>query len=254
MRMTTPDGTSISYDRSDGSEPTLILLHGWANNRTVWKPLIEHLPYRALAPDLRGHGTSGKPDDEDAYRIERFSDDVRALLDHERIERCVVIGHSMGGMIALMTEDTRIDGLVLINSAAGIKDRIPIGPTPFLARIARFFEEHQKLVPNDLSEAYRNDFDTFLRGLAGTSPIATITCFEAMYELDAGARLETITTPTLIIASEDDYVLPKRFSHALSEMTHSSLETIRASHFSLIEHAEEIAGHINRFLEAIRNR
>ena len=250
MRATTRDGIELSYERREGDEPTLLLLHGWANNHTVWNKLSTHVPFTTIAPDLRGHGRSSKPNDEDAYAIERFCDDVKSLLDHERIERCVLVGHSMGGMIALMTEDPRIEGLVLINSAAGIKDRIPLGPNPFLSRLARFFEEHQRLVPNDLSDAYRSDFDTFLKGLAGTSPVATISCFEAMYELDAGERLERIDTPTLVIASEDDRVLPKRFSEALAAMTNGYFETIGMSHFSLIDHAEEIAAHIESFVHA----
>ena len=251
--MRTRDGVELSYTIRNGSEPTLILLHGWANNRTVWKHIARHLENRLVMLDLRGHGKSGKPSEDEDYAIERFTDDVTDILDHEGIEHCILVGHSMGGMIALMAEDPRIEGRVLINTAAGIKDRIP-KPNPFLTRLARFFDEHQKLVPNDLSEPYRNDFNTFLKGLAGTSPIATISCFEEMYELDAGEQLEHIETPTLIIASENDHILPKRFSEALTKIPNSRIETINANHFSLIDHAEEIGKAITRFIAQSRIR
>jgi pimeloyl-ACP methyl ester carboxylesterase len=252
MRMTTSDGISLSYEKRDGDTPTLILIHGWTNNRTVWKPLTDHLSYASIAPDLRGHGESDKPDDEHAYAIERFTEDITSLLDHEGIETCVLVGYSMGGMIALMTQDPRIEGLVLINTSAGIGERLPIGPGPFLTKIARFFEEHQKLIPSDLSDAYHNDFDTFLKGLAGTSPIATIRCFEEMYDLNASERLESISTLTLIIASEHDRVLPKRFSKALERIENSRLETVGESHFSLIDHAEDIARLIEGFVSSLQ--
>lgn len=251
MRFTTNDGISLDYEKHEGKKPTLILIHGWTNNRSVWKRVITHLDHETIALDLRGHGRSDKPNDADAYSIERFSNDITDVLDHEGIESCVLVGYSMGGMIALMTDDPRINRLVLINTSAGIRDRLPIGPGPFLNQVARFFEDHQKLIPNDLSEAYRNDFDTFLRGLAGTSPIAMIKCFETMYELDASERLKKITTPTLVIAGEEDHILPKRFSRALATIPNSRLEIIDSSHFSIIEHAPEIADRIERFIATI---
>ena len=251
MDFTTSDDVRISYSIQDGEEPTLVLLHGWANNRTIWNRVRRNLPQQLLLPDLRGHGKSENPQDHDAYAIERFGQDIRELLDHEQVERCVLVGHSMGGMIALTIDDPRIEGLVLLNTSAGIKDRLPIGPSPFLERIAQMFEENRELVPDDLSEHYENDFKTFLQGLNGTSLIATVRCFEEMYALDVSERLKRIDVPTLIITSEEDRILPKKFGKALGTIEGSRIEEAEGPHFSIIADADRIAQSIRRFVESL---
>lgn len=67
----------------------------------VYDWLVESLKsddLRILVPDLRGAGGSDKP--ANGYTIERFSQDILALADQEKMDKFVVVGHSMGGMIA----------------------------------------------------------------------------------------------------------------------------------------------------------
>jgi pimeloyl-ACP methyl ester carboxylesterase len=83
--------------------PVLILLHGLGMNGSVWEPFLAHLagwPGRIVIPDLRGHGRSPHAS---AYSTEAQAADVAALVEGER--GVYVIGHSMGGMIALVLTD-----------------------------------------------------------------------------------------------------------------------------------------------------
>jgi pimeloyl-ACP methyl ester carboxylesterase len=85
--------------------PVLVLLHGLGLNGAVWEPFVAHLagwPGRIVIPDLRGHGRSPHAD---AYSTEAQAADVAALVQSER--GVYVIGHSMGGMIALVLTDGR---------------------------------------------------------------------------------------------------------------------------------------------------
>ncbi|MFZ5425498.1 MAG: alpha/beta fold hydrolase [Thermodesulfobacteriota bacterium] len=102
LRVTLPDGVGLSvYDRRDGSGTPLLFIHGNSCDHGFFAPQLDHFaPSRPVcAPDLRGHGESDKPDGD--YAFSRLADDLAALLDSLGIPRCVAVGHSMGGMVAM---------------------------------------------------------------------------------------------------------------------------------------------------------
>ena len=84
-----------------GSGPALLLLHGIGNNCQTWAGVIERLAetHTVIAPDLLGHGDSDKPRGD--YSIAAYANGMRDLLSVLDIERATVVGHSLGGGIAL---------------------------------------------------------------------------------------------------------------------------------------------------------
>lgn len=99
-------GTKISYDVSGRGRP-LILLHGWATDRSWWTEsgYMAGLQrdYRVINVDLRGHGDSDKPDEPSAYRSDVVVGDVLAVADAEGADRLAIWGLSYGGWIGWMT-------------------------------------------------------------------------------------------------------------------------------------------------------
>jgi non-heme chloroperoxidase len=100
----------------------VVLLHGLSDSRRSFEPLLEALPdtLHAVAPSQRGHGASSKP--HGAYGFDAFADDVAALLDALGHERALLLGHSMGSVVArrlAVRHPRRVDGLVLIGAFAG---------------------------------------------------------------------------------------------------------------------------------------
>ena len=99
------EGVKISYELG-GTGPPLILLHGWACDRSWWtrSGYVEDLErdYRVLNVDLRGHGESDKPHEASAYRSERVIKDALAVADAEGIDRFAIWGLSYGGWIGWM--------------------------------------------------------------------------------------------------------------------------------------------------------
>lgn len=95
------DGVMLKYLDAGSGHPSLLFIHGWCCNRMHWQPQIEafRATHRVVAVDLRGHGESDKPDED--YGIQGFVDDVLWLMDQARLEQPVLVGHSMGGIIAL---------------------------------------------------------------------------------------------------------------------------------------------------------
>ncbi|MGH6789885.1 MAG: alpha/beta fold hydrolase [Pseudolabrys sp.] len=91
------------FDEGEGAP--IVLVHGFASNKEVnwihpsWLTTLTRAGRRVIALDNRGHGRSSKLYDPGAYRIGTMAEDVRALIDHLRIERADVMGYSMGGRI-----------------------------------------------------------------------------------------------------------------------------------------------------------
>ncbi|ACZ30652.1 alpha/beta hydrolase fold protein [Xylanimonas cellulosilytica DSM 15894] len=105
------DGTRIAYHlRGTEGAPVLVLLHGMgaASDASSWAPVAEDLArdHRLVVPDLRGHGDSGRPG---TYTLAEMADDVAALLDRLGVERATVVGHSMGGLVAIALTLARPD-------------------------------------------------------------------------------------------------------------------------------------------------
>ncbi len=94
----TTDGVSIHHE-SRGEGADVILIHGLTDSSATWGPIIDMLAasYRVTTMDLRGHGRSGDSDD---YRAAGMARDVAAVVGAANITAPLVIGHSLGGIVA----------------------------------------------------------------------------------------------------------------------------------------------------------
>ena len=118
----------IPAESGDPNAPTLVFIHGWLLSRRYWEPLINTLKadYSCLSYDLRGFGTAHDaitqlPNDQ--YTLEAYAKDLQALLDDRGIDRAWLIGHSLGGSIALWGAHLmgdRILGVTCVNAGGGI--------------------------------------------------------------------------------------------------------------------------------------
>ena len=114
------DGVPVVYEvhgRRD-SEVTLVLIHGWSNDRTFWEPHISNLvsQFRIVTLDLAGFGESGT--NRTDWTIDAFGDDVRAVVEDIGDQKIVLVGFSLGGPVALETAldiPNRISGVVLVD-------------------------------------------------------------------------------------------------------------------------------------------
>lgn len=111
------DGIKICYLES-GHGHTIILVHGLGGSIDNWDPTFEYFKtrFRTIAIDLPGYGKSDKPDID--YSIPFFSDTIAKFMDSKGINKAVVIGHSMGGLIAINFSRrylTRLHAIVLVD-------------------------------------------------------------------------------------------------------------------------------------------
>lgn len=126
------NGIRIAYrvlGPSDGAP--MVLLHGMRNSGLGWRAVADDFAetHRVYIPDLRGHGASAQPGE---YSFESMRDDVRGFLEALGLGSVVLVGHSLGGTIALLVAEQypeRVRRLILEDSAPPTPGRPPL-PTP----------------------------------------------------------------------------------------------------------------------------
>ena len=116
----------LHYEREGEGDPPFVFVHGWCCDHTFFAPQLEHFraAHEVVALDLRGCGASSRTDD--GYDIPTLAEDVAALCAALELERPVVVGHSLGGMIGieLATRYPSLPGAVVA------VDPGPIDPLP----------------------------------------------------------------------------------------------------------------------------
>lgn len=226
-----------------GGRP-LLLVHGYTGAK---EDFAEHadaladLGWWVVAPDLRGHGDSSKPDTHDDYSLELFSADLDDLVGALGWQRYVILGHSMGGMIvqvhALANAD-RIDGLILMDTGHGplsIVDRdtaalgIEIAASGGMAAVKEVLDAMAGDAP--LGNAAFDRMCAERPGYKEWSDQKLLTSSPAMYGsmllqfLDLDDRLDALADldmPTLVLYGEldADFVVPSaRLAEAIPNAT-----------------------------------
>jgi len=178
-----------------GKGPVLLFLHGIRGNKRNWYGQLEAFSanFTAAAWDARGYGESD--DYAGPLQFSDFSADVARVADHFGAQRLHLVGLSMGGRIARnvgLRFPERLHSLTLVATAPGFqRGRTPLPPEKLLGSRAR-------------AEAFAELSDSFTR-VRQESYQKTL---EASQAQDHGAPIESIRTPTLIIAGDEDQLYP----------------------------------------------
>src|SRR5689334_14128302 len=137
MKQLVRDYVVLAYEEADGGDPPILLIHGGMNDHSHFAPQFEHFRqhHRTVAVDLRGHGRSGKPRQD--YTIRGFGDDVAWLCNEIGLSGPVVVGHSMGGLVALDLAARS----AAVPAAIVILDSPIVPPRPFADALRPFADE-----------------------------------------------------------------------------------------------------------------
>jgi pimeloyl-ACP methyl ester carboxylesterase len=111
------NGTSLYYEVTGNGTP-IVFLHGFTCDHRNWDPQVRYFSkkYKVITYDARGHGQSSMPD----TIPYSYADDLAALMDYLKIEKAVIVGHSMGGTPAFFyafNHPERVLALVLAEGA-----------------------------------------------------------------------------------------------------------------------------------------
>ena len=246
------------------TKPTLLLIHGFPLDHTLWDPQRAALSKVAnvLAPDLRGFGTGASA--ADVMPMEGFASDLHALLDTNGIDRVVLCGLSMGGYIALAfwsLYPERVQALVLCNTKAtadtpeGREGRhetarnaqekgVPVIARGMIGKVLSAYTRANKPELVARVEAM----------MARQSPGAVAAASLGMAERpDRTTMLTSITVPTLIITGEADELMPLPTSQAMADAIPGARLVVlpNAGHLSNVEAPELFNAAARDFLASL---
>lgn len=256
------DDTTISYlDEGKKQGEPLIFIHGFPFNKLMWENQIEVLKenYRAIAYDVRGHGASEVGTEE--ISIQQFAKDLFLFMDALKIEKAMICGLSMGGYIALNAiqhQSSRITALILCNTQcladnfeAKTKrmDTIKSIQEKGLAEYAR--ESVKKLFSKTSHENKKEEVAFIENTILDTSKESICNTLMALAErTETCSTLYLIDIPVLIIAGEEDQVIPLEIVKKMHDLFPNSVfHTIsHAGHLSNLENPESFNGHVEDFL------
>jgi pimeloyl-ACP methyl ester carboxylesterase len=258
------DDKKIVYNK-EGDGETVVLLHGFGENSNVWKNQQPALAsYQLIIPDLPGTGPSEMISD---MSMEGLAEVVKRILEVENINKCILIGHSMGGYIALAFAEKypgMLTGLGLFHSTAladteekinarkkGIQFIKDNGAYPFLKNmIPGLYSEESKQSKTYLIDQHLEESKSF-------SKEALITYYESMIKRPERTNvLKTSTVPVLFIAGKDDVAVPLDDILTQSHLAEVSFIYIleQSGHMGMAEEIEKANQILVTFIAACENQ
>lgn len=126
---TEPDGVHIEYRRFGTGDPAIVLIHGWATDANYWNAQFNPLKakYSVVAVDLAGHGASSK--NRSDWSMANYGEDVATVARRLPNQQIILVGHSMGGTVALEAAPRigdRVIGIIVVDALKSIG----LPPTP----------------------------------------------------------------------------------------------------------------------------
>ncbi|HET6507604.1 MAG TPA: alpha/beta fold hydrolase [Baekduia sp.] len=219
----------------EGEGQVLLFLHGLGACHRIWEAQLDAFrdDFRCVAPDLRNSGrTDVVPG---PVSVEQLADDVARLCERIGVDRAVVVGQSMGGMVAqaLAVHHPRlVDVLVFVGS--GVDGRHGPGPSKELAPVEDVARRdgigalpalvRDGLYPASFQAAHPERIWHFERDLMAFDLEGLLALLHRRVETDYSTELRTVKVPTLILAGRHDQVLPPEESQYLQQlMPHAEL-------------------------------
>ena len=249
-RIAGPAGTLVVDDGGRGSIP-VVFLHSYAGSKAHWSAQLAHLrkTRRAIAIDLRGHGESAAPPD-NAYSSTALAADVAAVVDALRLDRFVLVGHSMGGSAAIAyagAHPQRVAGLVL----AGAPGKIP--PEQASKIIASIEADYDRVMSQYweelLTHARPAVREQLLRERQSVGEAASLSIIRSLFADDPLPPLRRYPGPTLIIVTEGDDQ-PVDLHRLLPQLPSVRIE--RTSHWPHLDRPDAFDAALDGFLATIR--
>lgn len=246
----------FAHEAENVLRPPVILIHGAAGDHLYWPPQIRRLPnQRLFAPDLPGHGRS---DGVGCQSIEDYAAAVLRFLEAVGLNAAVLVGHSMGGAIALslaIHHPKRVLGLGLVASGARLR------VAPVILQNASNPSTHAEAVSLIVASAFSQQAPARLKELAArrmgeTRPTVLYGDFLACDAFNVMDRLSQIAAPTLVICGSEDKMTPLKFSEFLRDhIPGAHLEVVpNAGHMVMLEQPQAVANALAAFLDAIPYR
>ncbi len=241
------EGVTIAFESLGAGAEAYVCLHGLADTREIWRGLAPALEARGrvVLVDQRAHGDSDAPPG--AYSLAALAADVVAVLDATDLARATLVGHSMGGVVAMaaaLSCPERVDGLVLLGTTGQCS-----------ARVAEWYERIAQAGERDGVDGIRREIygarsSRVIRG-DGRGMAAVTRCLASLYSAPLTPRLASLRCPVLLVVGEKDPMGSKASELLRDAIPNASLVVLPGlGHWTHVEAPERIAEAVARWRSA----
>lgn len=250
---------TLSY-RKEGSGDTVVLIHGFPDDSELWREVMPMLSkqFAVIVPDLPCSGGSTYKGEQ--LTIDLLADSIKAILDHEGINKAVFVGHSMGGYVALAIADkfrNLVSGLSLVHSTPVADDEekkiirkkaIDIiekgGKSAFI----------RQMIPNLFSDVTTNKRKELVEYQIHKGEMLSEQCLTAFYNAmiirpDRVNVLKNGTFPVMWVLGKDDLITP--LTAVMQHCIHANVNFVYTytdcGHMSMLEYPTNLANDVEDF-------
>jgi len=227
----------------------LVFLHGAGGTRRVWRYQTSAF-LGSVAIDLPGHPTGNGMN-----TVLGYAEFVAEMVVERKLSPAVLVGHSMGGAIAIeiaLGHPEMLEGIVLVGSGARLR------VTPLIRDQLSGDYRHAVEIIAELAHSPKSDprlKRASIQELLEVPPTVTYGDFEACNHFDRMNEIERISIPTLIICGEDDRLTPVKYSAYMRDRIRNARLVIipDAGHSVMLEKPEDVNAAIRSFISELSN-
>jgi len=262
-------GIAYRTNEFQAERQTLVFVHGLSGSCSAWYPYEARFEndFNILTFDLRGHGRSQKQFFYTAYAPELMADDIIALLRHTGIERCIIIGHSFGTLLALSAikqAPQKFSAAVFLSPTYGASTAWWL---PFGFVLAAVFGTLSLLLPFNSKGRGRVDYAQYVptwdwnlqrifEDIRITSLRVYIFCMRQIYSRDTKDWWLGLTIPVLLIHGKRDSVISSRNTEKLRTLMPTAKYILleKGNHILAVNNVPEVVKSIESFVAGAPNR
>jgi pimeloyl-ACP methyl ester carboxylesterase len=239
------DGVHIAYARYGTGDPAIVLIHGWATDKNYWSAQIDALKsrYTVVAVDLAGHGGSTK--NRTDWSMGNYGEDVATVVRQIHNPQVILVGHSMGGTVALEAAPRigdRVIGIIVVDALKSVglpptaKREIDMRVAPFRTD---FIGSVRKYVTDELFEKGADPIlvQKVAYDMSLEPPEVGVPSLQALLSMDFRSILPEIHVPVLAINSD---LAPTDEGRIRKSLPDFKAETIpNTGHFLMLEYPQK---------------
>ena len=248
----------------EGEGITVVLVHGLGLNHAMWQWQLPAMKkcYRVVTYDLLGHGDSAKPSG--SYQMAQMVDQLCQLMDNLSIDRCALIGFSLGGLIVqafTLAHPDRVSALGILHAAHG---RTPEQRASIMERVAQCrLSGPGATVSDALSRWFSVEFaknnpdvlEKVRQWVLANDPIIYPELYQLLASADVGLEnsVASIKCPTLVLTGEEDYGnSPEMAQRIAFNIPNAQLKILKGlRHMALAEDPDQVNCLLTHFLDEV---
>jgi len=254
-RIQAEDGVGISYTSEGQGEPAIVFIHGWTCDHTHWRFQIPEMrkSFRVITIDLPGHGASGV--DRKSWSIDGLGADVAAVVRGLKLEQVVLVGHSMGGPVALAAAPRLrgiLRGIVAVDTIHNVEYVAPPGSAKRM--VQRFEDDFEGARARFISGFFADRDSDILKSILENSVKpnrkAALSLFASYNRIDWKSALAAAGVPVRAINAAEPYKTEVKINRKYGDFDAVLMPDV--GHFLMLEKPVEFNRHLRIVIDQLQ--